>query len=67
MFPGFLLQLLLVLVVVGILLWGLSRLPIDPQISNIIRVVVIVVVAIWIVYILFGVIGSGFPPLYPRR
>lgn len=35
------------LLVVGLLLWAVQKLPIDAQIANIIRVVVIVAAVIW--------------------
>lgn len=55
---GLLLQIVLVLVIVGIVLWAITQFPIDPTIARVIRVVVIVVVAIWLVYILFGLAGG---------
>lgn len=65
MFPAILLQVLLVLLVVGVVLWGISQIPMDATILRLIRVVIIVVVAIWLLYLAFGVIGTG--PLYPLR
>lgn len=59
MFPAVLIQLLIALVVVALILWGLSQLPLDPTISKVIRVVVIVVVCIWVVYLLAGLLGGG--------
>jgi hypothetical protein len=41
MFPAFLLQLIVVLVIVGLILWALGQIPMDPAISRIIRAVVI--------------------------
>ncbi len=35
------------LVVVGLLLWAVQKLPIDAQIANVIRVVVIVAAVLW--------------------
>lgn len=68
MFPAFLIQIILVLLVVGVLLWGLSAIPaIDPTIKQFIRVAIIVVVAIWLIYILAGVLGSGISGLPLRR
>lgn len=59
MFPAPLLQILVVLIVVGVVLWGISQFPLDPTIAKLIRVVVIVLVAIWLVYLLVGMTGSG--------
>lgn len=49
-----LLTLIAILVVVGVLLWALPRLPIDAQIVGIIRVLVIVVLVLWIVASFLG-------------
>jgi len=65
MFPALLLQVLLVLLIVGVVLWGISQIPMDPAIARMIRVVVIVVVAIWLIYLLFGVLGAA-GPIYHR-
>lgn len=69
MFPILLVQILIVLLIVGVILWGLSQFPIDPTIARLIRVIVIVVVAIWLIYILAGMLGGGplFGPPYPHR
>jgi hypothetical protein len=42
-----------VLLVVGVLLWGLGQLPLDPTIKTIIRVVVIVIALLWVIARLF--------------
>ncbi len=44
MFPAILIQVLIVLLVVGLILWAISQFPLDPQIAKVIRVVVIVAV-----------------------
>lgn len=49
-----LLTLVAILIVVGVLLWALSVLPLDEQIRNIIRVVVVVAVVLWLVAGLLG-------------
>jgi hypothetical protein len=52
-----LITIVVVLLVVGILLWGLNALPgIDPTIKQIIRVVVIVIALLWIVARVFPAI-----------
>lgn len=49
-----LLQVIILLIVVGILLWLVeSQIPMDPTIKRIIRIVVIVVVVLWLLS-LFG-------------
>ena len=59
MFPGFLLEIIVVLLIVGLLLWALSQFPVDPAIARVIRVVVIVMVCIWLIYVLFGAFGPA--------
>jgi hypothetical protein len=66
MFPAFLVQILISLIVIGLVLWVVSVLPIDAGIKQIIRVVVIVFVVIWLLYILMGV-SSGGPATVPWR
>jgi type IV secretory pathway TrbL component len=55
----FLVQIIIVLLVVGVILWALSQFPIDATLARLIRVVVIVAVAIWLIYILAGAFGGG--------
>ena len=55
---GLLIQVIVALVVVGIVLWGITQLPIDPTIQKYIRVVIIVIVAIWLVYVVAGMAGG---------
>lgn len=65
MFPEFLIQLVIVLVIVGLLLWVLQQIPIDPVIARIIRVVIIVCVCLWLLYVLVGFLPNM--TLYPYR
>jgi ABC-type siderophore export system fused ATPase/permease subunit len=65
MFPAFLIQVLVVLIVVGLALWVVAQIPMDATIARVIRVVIIVLVAIWLIYALLGVAGSA--PLLLRR
>jgi hypothetical protein len=64
MFPAVLIQLLVVLIVVGLLLWVVQQIPMDPAIARIIRVVVICIVVIWLLYVLIGALpaNGGFYP-----
>jgi hypothetical protein len=71
MFPALLLQIIIALVIVGLALWVISQIPMDPTIARIIRVVVIVFVSIWLLYLLVGLLGGvgampGPYPLYRR-
>lgn len=51
----FLLDLVVVLIIIGLLLWAVGQVPMDPTIAKLIRVVVIVAVVIWLLYALVGV------------
>lgn len=61
MFPAFLLQLVVVLIICGLLLWIVQQIPMDAAISRIIRVVVIVFVVLWLCWFLLGLAGSPGP------
>jgi type IV secretory pathway TrbL component len=63
---GFLIEIVIGLVIVGLVLWAVQQIPMDPAIARMIRVVVIVGVVLWLLYFLSGFVG-GLPPLPPRR
>jgi hypothetical protein len=64
MFPvSALLSILVALLIVGVILWAVSQIPMDPAIAKVIRVVVIVFVLIWLIYFLAGMLSIG--PVYP--
>jgi len=53
-----LINLVVVLLVVGVLLWLVNTyIPMDRKIKNILNIVVVIVVVIWLLQI-FGVLGS---------
>jgi len=53
-----LLNLIIVLVVVGVILWLINQyIPMDRKIKSILNIVVVIVVALWLLSV-FGVIGS---------
>jgi hypothetical protein len=53
-----LINLILILVVVGVILWLINNyIPMDGKIKSILNVVVVVVVIIWLLGV-FGVVGS---------
>jgi len=62
MFPAFLIQVIVVLIIVGLLLWIVQQIPMDATIARIIRVVVVVAVCLWLISILLG-----YPLVYPVR
>jgi heme A synthase len=47
----------LVVVVVGLLIWALDRVPIDPTLRQWARVVLIVIAALWLIYLVAGAAG----------
>jgi hypothetical protein len=53
-----LINLVIVLIVVGVLLWLVNTyIPMDRKIKSILNVVVVIVVVIWLLQV-FGVLGS---------
>jgi hypothetical protein len=56
-----LINVLIALVIVGVILWGVSQIPMDETIRKVIRVIVVVVVVIWLVYFLVGFLPSSLP------
>ena len=53
-----LLNLVIILIVVGVLLWLINQyIPMDRKIKKILNIVVVVVVSLWLLSV-FGVIGS---------
>lgn len=53
-----LINLVIVLIVVGVLLWLVNAyIPMDRKIKNILNIVVVVVVVLWLLQV-FGVLGS---------
>ena len=52
-----LINLLIVLVLVGVLLWAINNyLPMDQKIKKILNIVVVVIVVLWLLQV-FGVLG----------
>lgn len=57
-----LIVIVLVALIVGVILWGLSQLPwLDPNIKQLIRVVVVVVFAIWVILRIASMFGLHVP------
>jgi uncharacterized membrane protein YhaH (DUF805 family) len=61
LYMGFLIEIIIVLVIVGLALWVIQQIPMDPAIARIIRIVVIVAVVIWLLYVLAGFLPNGAP------
>jgi hypothetical protein len=58
-----LVYLVIALIIVGVLLWVVDMLPLDPVIKQVIRVVVVLAVVIWLLYFLIGFLPAGGLPL----
>jgi hypothetical protein len=53
--PLLLIQVVVILLVAGVLLWAIQSLPwIDAAVKQVIRIVIIVILAIWLIYLVFG-------------
>jgi hypothetical protein len=65
-FPIFPIQIVCVLLVIGVILWLITKLPLDEGIRQTIRYVIYALVAIWLIYILAGVL-TGSIALLPHR
>ena len=57
-------QLIVALAIVGLILWVIEQIPMDPTIARIIRVVVIVCVCVWLLQFLISMFGGG-GPMFP--
>lgn len=60
-----LIQLLIVCLIAGVVLWAITQFPIDPTIARIIRVVVVVILLVYLIYALVPLLGGLSPA--PRR
>lgn len=58
-----LIEILIALIIVGLILWVVQQIPMDPWIQRVIRVVVVVFVVIWLLYILLTFLPVGPHPL----
>jgi hypothetical protein len=65
MLPAALIQILIVLVIAGLVLWAIQQFPLDATIVRLVRVVVIVAVVIYLLWFLLALAGAG-PPLIRR-
>ena len=64
----YLIQLVVVLIVIGVLLWLVNTyIPMDATIKKIINGVVVIGVVIWLLYIFLGTFGAIGPWLGPRH
>ena len=62
-----LIQVLLVLIIVGVLLWLINTLiPMDPKIKQIINVLVVIVIVLWLLSLFFPGLWTIGPRVGPR-
>lgn len=59
-------EILIVLILLGLVLYIVNLLPIDPTIKKVIVAVALVLVVIWVIQLIAGG-GLGFAPLFPVR
>lgn len=65
----FLIQIVVALAIVGLSLWVVQQVPMDPAIAKIIRVVVIVITCLWLLSYVLPLLNTGAAPvlpMYPR-
>ena len=58
MFPVFLFQIVVALIVVGLLLWVSSQIPMDPLIQKMVRIICVVFLVLWLCWWMIGLGGS---------
>lgn len=56
--PLLILQIVIALVVVGVILYLLTLIPMDPTIATLIRVLVIGCIVVWLIYVLMSLFGG---------
>jgi type IV secretory pathway TrbL component len=61
MFPAFLIQIIVALIIVGLLLWLVTIIPMDPFIARLIRIAAVVGVVLWLIWLLTGVTPATAP------
>jgi hypothetical protein len=59
-----LIQMVFILAIAGVFLWGLTQFPtLDSTIKQIIKVLVVVIASVWVQYILMAFFGVPLPSL----
>jgi len=58
-----LVSVVIVLVILGVVLYLLSTIPMDPAIAVVIRVVIIIVMCLWLLKVFGGAAGLKLPGL----
>lgn len=69
LFHGFIIQILIVGIIVGLILWLIDLIPsppLDATIKRIIHVIVIIIFVLWLLSILIGWLPNGGTWSYPR-
>jgi hypothetical protein len=63
-----LIQLVIVLIVIGVLLWLVNTyIPMDPKIKSILNAVVVIAIVLWLLWVLLGMFGGTGPWIPMRR
>lgn len=53
---------IVVILIAGVLVWGLDSLPaIDPTFKQVAKIIIIVIVVIWAILIIASIFGLGVP------
>ena len=66
MFPQALIGLIITLVVIGLLIYLVMQIPMDPAIANLIRVVGIIIAVLVVLWWLMGMMPMGYWYPHPR-
>lgn len=59
-----LISILIVCLIVGVIYWALSVLPLPPPVRMVVQVVLAIIVVIWLISLLSGGLPTG--PLFPH-
>lgn len=52
------LEIIFAIVVIGVILWGVEQLPMDPTFKAVVRVLCIVIMVIWVAYAILSMAGG---------
>jgi hypothetical protein len=63
---GIILQIIIVALVLGLVVWLCSQVPFLAPFARIVQVVCVVLFVIWIIYLLMGLVGNGHMALPTR-
>jgi uncharacterized membrane protein YwzB len=55
------LELIVGLVILGVVLWAIQQIPMDPMIQKVIHVIIVVLVTLLLLEFLVSIVGGAFP------